>query len=39
MTFLTHGVLRLTLRAGRYDWRFVPVQPSSFRDAGSGRCR
>jgi hypothetical protein len=39
MTFLTHGVLRLSLRPGRYDWRFVPVQPSSFRDAGSGRCR
>jgi hypothetical protein len=34
----TFGVLRLTLRAGGYDWRFVPVAGSRFTDAGSGRC-
>jgi acid phosphatase type 7 len=35
----TFGVLRLTLRADSYDWRFLPVVGSSFRDGGSGRCR
>jgi hypothetical protein len=35
----TFGVLRVTLRADSYDWRFVPVAGSSFTDAGSGRCR
>jgi len=34
----TYGVLRLTLRAGAYDWRFVSVAGSRFRDAGTGRC-
>jgi 3',5'-cyclic AMP phosphodiesterase CpdA len=35
----TFGVLRLTLRADAYDWRFVPVAGSSFTDAGTGPCR
>ena len=35
----TYGVLTLSLAAGRYTWRFVPVAGSSFSDAGSGRCR
>ncbi len=34
----TYGVLRLTLRAGGYDWRFIPVTGQSFTDAGSGAC-
>lgn len=34
----TFGVLALTLRPGRYDWRFVPVAGASFTDAGSARC-
>jgi hypothetical protein len=34
----TFGVLRLTLRMDGYDWRFVPVAGSSFRDAGSSPC-
>jgi hypothetical protein len=34
----TFGVLRLTLRPGSYDWRFVPVAGAVFTDAGSGRC-
>jgi 3',5'-cyclic AMP phosphodiesterase CpdA len=35
----TFGVLRLTLRPGAYDWRFVPVAGSTFTDAGKGTCR
>jgi hypothetical protein len=33
-----HGVLRLTLRPGKYDWEFVPVAGQSFRDSGSAAC-
>ena len=32
------GVLRLTLKSGGYDWRFVPVRGATFRDSGSGTC-
>lgn len=32
------GVLRMTLRPGRYDWRFVPIGSSSFGDSGSAAC-
>lgn len=35
----THGVLKLTLRAGGYDFEFVPVSGTTFRDAGSDTCR
>ena len=35
----TFGVLRLTLRADSYDWRFLPVAGSSFADSGTSRCR
>ena len=35
----TFGVLRLRLRTGAYDWRFLPVAGSSYTDAGTGRCR
>jgi hypothetical protein len=35
----TWGVLRLTLRADGYDWRFLPVRGRSFTDHGTGRCR
>jgi len=34
----TFGVLKLTLKAGSYDWEFVPIDGQSFRDAGSGPC-
>ncbi len=34
----TFGVLELTLRPNRYDWRFVPVQGGTFTDSGSGSC-
>ena len=33
-----HGVLRLDLRPGAYDWEFIPVPGGSFTDAGAGTC-
>jgi acid phosphatase type 7 len=33
-----HGVLQLTLAAGLYQWRFVPVPGNSFSDSGSAAC-
>ena len=33
-----HGVLRLDLRDGAYDWEFIPVPGGSFTDQGSGTC-
>ncbi len=34
----THGVLKLTLRTGGYDWAFVPVAGQTFTDRGSASC-
>jgi hypothetical protein len=34
-----HGALRVTLRAGDYDWAFVPIDGQTYVDSGSGRCR
>lgn len=34
----TFGVLKLTLKAGAYDWQFVPEAGKTFTDAGSGTC-
>jgi hypothetical protein len=34
----TYGVLQLTLHAGSYDWRFVPVAGDTFTDSGSDTC-
>ena len=34
----TFGVLRLSLRAGGYEWRFLPVAGSSFSDRGASTC-
>ena len=34
----THGVLKLTLRSGGYDWKFVPASGATFTDSGSGSC-
>lgn len=34
----TWGVLRMVLRPGGYDWRFVPVEGQTFTDGGSGVC-
>jgi len=33
-----YGVLQLTLRPDRYEWRFVPTSPDGFTDAGAARC-
>ena len=33
-----HGVLKLTLRTGSYDWEFVPIAGQTFTDSGSGAC-
>jgi acid phosphatase type 7 len=34
----TFGVLKLTLHATSYDWRFVPEVGKTFTDSGSGSC-
>ncbi len=34
----TNGVLKLTLKAGSYEWKFVPVLSETFTDSGSGAC-
>ncbi len=34
----TYGVLVLTLRPERYEWRFVPTAPGAYNDAGSRPC-
>ena len=35
---MTYGVLELTLRADRYDWRFVAEPGATFTDSGSTAC-
>ncbi len=32
------GVLKLTLKAGSYDWQFIPIAGRTFTDAGTGTC-
>jgi hypothetical protein len=34
----TFGVLKMTLHAHGYDWKFVPVAGGQFSDSGSGKC-
>jgi hypothetical protein len=34
----TFGVLKLTLHATSYDWRFVPIAGRTWTDAGSDQC-
>lgn len=34
----THGVIKFTLYADRYEWEFIPVYGSTFTDSGSGEC-
>src|SRR5438067_801399 len=34
----THGVIKLTLHAGSYDWEFIPIAGETFTDSGSGSC-
>ena len=37
-TNAVHGVLRLQLKAGNYDWAFLPADGSPPRDSGNGTC-
>jgi hypothetical protein len=34
----THGVVKLTLHAGGYDWSFLHDSDGTFTDSGSGSC-
>ena len=34
----TNGVLKLTLRANGYSWKFMPIPGETFTDQGSGSC-
>jgi acid phosphatase type 7 len=34
----TYGVLRMTLKASSYDWKFQPIAGKSFTDSGSTSC-
>jgi len=34
----TYGALKLTLRSGSYDFKFIRAAGASFTDAGSGTC-
>lgn len=34
----TFGALKLTLRSGAYDWRFLPTKAGANTDSGSGEC-
>lgn len=34
----TWGVLKLTFKAGSYDFQFVPIAGSTYTDSGSGTC-
>ncbi len=34
---VTHGVIKFTLKAGSYEWAFIPTS-TEFADAGSGPC-
>jgi hypothetical protein len=34
----TFGVLKLTLHASSYDWKFVPIGGQSFTDSGKASC-
>jgi PKD repeat protein len=32
------GIIKLTLRSGGYEWKFIPIPGYSFTDSGSGTC-
>jgi PKD repeat protein/uncharacterized protein YjiK len=34
----THGVLKLSLNPGSYDWEFIPIAGQTFTDSGSASC-
>jgi hypothetical protein len=33
-----HGVLKLILKEGNYDWEFIPIAAETFRDTGNAAC-
>jgi PKD repeat protein len=35
---VSYGVMKFTLRAGGYDWQFIPIPGDTLNDAGSGTC-
>jgi 3',5'-cyclic AMP phosphodiesterase CpdA len=35
---ITYGIGKFTLRAGSYDWQFVPVAGGTFTDSGTTQC-
>jgi hypothetical protein len=35
----THGMLKLTLEAAGYSWKFIPVAGKTFTDGGTTSCR
>ncbi len=35
---VTFGALKLSLRAGAYDWRFLPAAGGTFTDSGTSTC-
>jgi acid phosphatase type 7 len=34
----SHGVLKLTLHPGSYEWEFIPATGKAFMDSGTTRC-
>jgi predicted phosphodiesterase len=34
----TYGIVKFTLRAGSYDWQFIPVAGQTFTDSGTTPC-
>ena len=34
----SHGLLRLDLHPGAYDWQFLPIAGDDFTDSGTGTC-
>jgi hypothetical protein len=34
----SYGVLKMTLKPGRYDWEFLPLEGQTFNDRGSADC-
>ena len=34
----TPGVMKLTLRAGSYSWKFIPIAGKTFTDSGRDQC-
>jgi hypothetical protein len=35
---ITYGIVKFTLRAGSYDWQFIPVAGQTFTDSGTTQC-